>query len=175
MIGRPLLFGDTLELAVWLDGTETPYMLEHYQREIMPDVILESARRHKILTAPPSFHVKRPGEDRVPPVPAWLEQRIADHGRRMVTIGMGIQEQAPILLVAEAKVVGRMPDFSARSFLADLNPDDLKNLRVVTKRAWLAQNPGAGPLTDSEADTIIDQHGPDAARDLILSQAGSVH
>ncbi len=164
--------GEVLELSIWLCGTETDEMLAHYQRDVIPGVLKDSAKKAGVLIAPSTFEVKRPGEERVPPVPKWLEDRIAEHGRRAVTIpGVLASDhpvEAPVLLVAEARVLGPAPDFSARSFLADLSPLDLKKLRAITKRSWLENNPSAGPLTDSEADAIIEKHGPDAAYQVTI-------
>ena len=164
--------GETFEMAIWLDGGETPAMIEHYQRDMIPGVLKDSAKKAGVLIAPAAFEVKRPGEERVPPVPKWLEDRVAEHGRLAVTIpGVLASDppvEAPVLLVAEARVLGPVPDFSARSFLADLSPLDLKKLRAITKRSWLESNPEAGPLTDSEADAIIERHGPDAAYEVTI-------
>ena len=164
--------GEVLEMSIWLDGSETPAMIEHYQRDMIPGVFKDSAKKAGFLVSSATFAIKKPGEARVPPVPKWLEDRIAEHGRRAVTVpGILLSDQpieAPVLLLAEARVLGPAPDFSARSFLADLSPPDLKKLRAITKRSWLENNPTAGPLTDSEADAIIERHGPDAAYEVTI-------
>ena len=169
--------GEVLEMSIWLDGSETQAMIEHYQRDMIPSVLKDSAKKAGALISPATFEVKRPGEERVPPVPKWLEDRIAGTGRRAVAVpGVLVSDQpveAPVLLVAEARVLGPAPDFSARSFLSDLSPLDLKKLRAITKRSWLENNPSAGPLTDSEADAIIEKHGPDAAYQVTVD--GSRH
>lgn len=48
-------------------------------------------------------------------------------------------------------------------FLADLSMEDLNRLRAITRRVHQYYRPYERPLTDQQADALIDGLGPDAA------------
>jgi hypothetical protein len=143
--------GDTLEQAIWLDGTET---LEHINRwrDDCPAMLAGSARDKRVTLGPVRYQIKRPGDDRVPPVPAHIS-------------GPDVR-----LLVAEADVVAVAPKLVPRSFLADLDRPDLLRLREVTRRVRASQNPAAPRLTDAECDRVIEDRGP-AVAERVVRQA----
>ena len=125
------------------------------------------------MISPPVFTVKQPGDDRVPPVPMWLEQKCMSLGRRELTITLkdGDAPQtwlAPVFLVVEGMVLGNKPQFEKRTFIGDLTAKDHARLRKLTKDAWLRADVGTRPLTDDEADRIIEQNGPDAAYTAVM-------
>ena len=159
--------GDVLELAVWMDGSETPEMIEQFKAEIGAAFAL-AAEKRRLTLGPPVWAVKRPGDERVPPVPKWLESRYA-HRVTTVELGQGLVEtvSSPALLVCERVVTGSAPAFVAPGFSADLGAADLAKLRAITKRAYIANNPTHTPLNDGEADYFIDQMGPDVAYRMI--------
>lgn len=141
--------GDTIENAIWLNGTETPELLARYKGDVA-DAMIEVAQSQGAALTPLRWTEKRPGDERVPAVP--------DH----------IQGPDVRLLVAEADVVS-MRAQDTGNFLAELEPRDLARLRRVTREAyarWCRENPGKGqrePLTDRQCDTLINDLGPEAA------------
>lgn len=168
--------GEVFETALWLDGSETPDMMASWKRDVAMAAFDKIAKERGVVLGPPVYTVKKPGEDRVPPVPGWLEKRIAERGNRggRVDIGEGepLTIDGPRLLVCERVAIRRVgPVYTKPSFLSELMPKDLNKLRAITKRAWLEAGGERGPLTDSEADAIIERLGPDAAADAIANQA----
>src|SRR3990167_2456528 len=118
--------GDIAELSIWLDGTETEEQIAHWKTVVCAETVKQSERQHGVTLGPIEFTVKRPGDDRVPQVPAHIE-------------GPDVR-----LLVGEAKVV-YAPQYTIRpstAFVADLDKDDLLKLRVMTRRAHARTHPG---------------------------------
>lgn len=144
MNATPLRPGYLLENALWLDGRETAEQLERFKREVA-DALQERADADNVLLSPPEWTIKRPGEDRVPQVPAHIS-------------GPDVR-----LLVCETLVLAVKPQIVPGSFLGDLDPKDLMRLRQITRRAHQKHNPGAKMLTLEECDTIIEQLGPESA------------
>jgi hypothetical protein len=103
---------------------------------------------------------KKPGDDRVPPVPEHVS-------------GPDVR-----LLIAEAKVFCRLPHIVAPgSFLLELDGPDLRRLRELTRRAHGRCNPQAPVLSDAECDSVIEELGPEAAREEVRRavDSGTVH
>ncbi len=137
--------GDTVEpQAMWLDGTETPELLERYRQDVL-NAMLALAQSQGLALTPIRWSQKLPGEDRVPEVP--------DH----------IQGPSVYLLVAEAEVMACLETYDPGNFLAELEPRDLLRLRGVTRKAYAKQFPGREPLSDRQCNTLINDLGPDAA------------
>ncbi|PDT71724.1 hypothetical protein CO683_00770 [Bradyrhizobium ottawaense] len=128
--------GDLAEYAIWVDGTETETMLRQWRA----DCSYMMARAHDpfLNLGPLSFEIKRPGEDRVPPVP--------DH----------IKGPDVRLLVATAEVLG-FETVKAESFVSGLDKHDLSRLRKATREAQ------GRHLPDAICDQIIERMGPVAA------------
>lgn len=139
--------GDTVECAIWLSGEETPAMIARWNADCSY-MMKRSAGLPILRLGPITFEIKYPGQDRVPPVP--------DH----------IQGPDVRLLVATATVVGLEIEATAISFLDDLDKDDLRRLREVTRRTHARANPRSPRLTDSLCDQIIEQLGPVAAAEV---------
>lgn len=135
--------GETLESAIWLDGCETDMDLRRFKSDVI-DAIDKACAENNLLRAPVRFIEKKPGEDRVPPVPDHIQ-------------GLDVR-----LLVAEADITGYAPKPGARAFVGDLDKKDLDQLRVMTRRAYEASNPGK-TLNDYECDDVIEELGPDTA------------
>lgn len=131
--------GDVLEIAIWLDGTETPALRARFDKDLCTN-LAEMAGIEGMIIGPLIMAEKRPGEDRVPKVP--------DH----------IQGPDVRLLVGEARVICRQPFFALPgSFVGDLDRKDLARLREITRRAAPEQ------LSDMECERIIEEIGPAAA------------
>lgn len=170
--------GDCIDAAFWMAGEETS---EHL-RQFIHDIELAIGAKAKaagVITGPVKMTVKLPGEPRVPDTPKWLEQKCASIGRRLLEITLKPGETktftAPVLLVAEATVMGQAPDYAKRTFVGDLSRKDLERLRKVTKAKVLRTQ--RRQISDFEADDIIEQIGPDAAYGAVLDQlkAGAVN
>ncbi|HYF53319.1 MAG TPA: hypothetical protein VEA41_03585 [Salinarimonas sp.] len=178
-----LRYGDHLTLSIWLAGDETPEMLRQFMAEDAKQGLTLRADKERVKIGEPSFEAKLPGADRVPPVPKWLEDKIATIGRKPVVLSLvegkePVTYPAPVLLVAEAMVIGQKPSVAKRGFLADLGPEDLKRLRRRTREIWDSSGVGYRTLTDQECDKLIDEHGPDAAAEAVMrviQPANAVH
>jgi len=141
--------GDVLETSFWLTGTETPELLAHHREQVCQS-LLTVMSESGFVSGPVGFTEKKPGEDRVPPVP--------DH----------IQGPDVRLLVAEATVIAKVPELGTRRFVGDLDEKDLARLRQITR-----QN-APRPLSDAECDDVIEELGPEAAGDVLRKQ-GRLH
>lgn len=142
--------GDVLETAVWLDGRETQQQRDQFQADAAEQMRAE-AQVFDCVIGPLRWIMKKPGDERVPEKPQHID-------------GPDV-----CLLVAEADV------FKAPSgnFLAELEPKDLLKLRKLTRKGyerawqqWVRDGlvKGRCPrLTDRQADTLINDLGPDAA------------
>lgn len=128
--------GDLAEYAIWVDGTESEAMLRQWKTDCA--FMMASSQEPKLKLGPVSFEIKRPGEDRVPPVP----DRISGPSVR--------------LLVATAEVLG-FEALRAGSFLSELSEADLVRLRAATRKAQ-GRN-----LPNNVCDQIIERLGPVAA------------
>ncbi len=87
--------GDIMETAMWADGTETADQLADFETDIKAE-LARMANEEGVIIGPLMMTVKRPGEERVPPVP--------DHIK-----GADVR-----LIVGEAKVVCFAPDFRSK-------------------------------------------------------------
>ena len=141
--------GETVESAIWVDGTETPALLDRYRTDVS-GALLEIAGSHNVALTPLRWSEKLPGDDGVPEVP--------DH----------IQGPAVKLLVAECDVKA----LPTSNFIADLEPRDLALLRRLTREGyglwWAKTFKGRPvPLTNPQCDTLINDIGVEAAMDSL--------
>ena len=152
--------GDVIEMAMWADGTESPEVLEQFRLDVDTAVRQFAEQNHVVMT-PPYVLEKKPGEDRVPPVP--------DHVR-----GPNVR-----LIVAESVIVGERSKLVGSTFLSELDAVDLERLRFITRRVHYGLNPDGTKraLTDEEVDRVIEEHGPEAAADVIRlgMSSGVIH
>lgn len=125
--------GDLAECAIWLDGTETEEMLRQWRVDC--PFMMAQAHDPVLRLGPVSFEIKRPGEDRVSPVPDRIK-------------GPDVR-----LLVATAEVVG-LETVKAESFVSGLDKRDLIRLRKATRAAHGRNYP------DAICDQIIERMGP---------------
>jgi hypothetical protein len=128
--------GDLAEYAIWVDGTESEQMLRQWKADCA--YVMSHSQEPALKLGPLSFEIKRPGEDRVPPVPGRIK-------------GPNVR-----LLVATAEVIG-FETLRAESFVSGLDKRDLNRLRKATREAQ------GRHLPDAICDQIIDRMGPVAA------------
>lgn len=133
-----MFVGDLAECAIWITGEETEVMLRQWRADAT--YLMANGHDPVLKLGPLTFEIKRPGAERVPPVPAQIS-------------GPDVR-----LLIATAEVLG-FETVKRASFIGDLGPADLSKLRAVTRR----QHGHRGPLTDAMCDQIIDRVGPVAA------------
>lgn len=138
--------GETLEVAIWLTGNETPEMRARFEADCKAALArLEVERR--LVCGPVRWTEKGVLEDRVPTPP--------DH----------VQGPAVRLLVAEADIVAERPANAPLS--RDLDDEPLARLRAIVRARHARARPFQARLTDAECDAIIDEVGPDAAATVV--------
>ena len=136
--------GDRVECAIWLSGTETEQEIARWKTVDCHEIARRTEEHHGVALGPWTFVIKRPGEERVPPVPEHIQ-------------GPDVR-----LLVGECVAgQGRPKVERATGFVADLGKHDLEKLRRITRRA--RRKAGGGLLTNSECDQIIEALGPQVA------------
>ena len=149
--------GDVLETAIWLTGEEPPDLKARFEKDLRAS-LAHMAEAEGIIIGPLMLTEMRPGEDRVPEVPDY------------------IQGQDVRLLVGETKVIGRPFVNDDSTFATDLDAKDLERLRVILRRVHLSYNPGKPELSTEKCDEYINLNGPQAALDALREQVGvSVH
>lgn len=150
--------GDVLELAIWLDGTETPGMVRQWKHD-SAYMIARSSGPQVAKISPVEFEIKRPGDDRVPPVPDDIS-------------GPDVR-----LLVASAYIIAFETVPEGAGFIAELDPKDLKRMRKITRKTHRDNNPGAPRLSDAVCDELIRRVGPGAALGALREavDGGMVH
>lgn len=147
--------GESFETAIWMTGTETEDMRNACVAD-MRTAFYRMATENGVTISPPIFHVKQPGDERVPPVP------------------YDVSGPCVCLLVAEAMIVGYAPANSpAGSFVQDLDAIDRERLRGITRRAHQRVNPNAARLTDAQCDAYAEQVGPESAATAIRQAVDS--
>lgn len=142
-----LRVGEVIESAIWITGNEPVEMRRQYEIDVT-QAIDDLCDEHGLSHSPVKFIEKRPGDERVPPVP--------DH----------IQGDKVRLLIAEATV--DYPDVcnSVGSFVANLEKKDLDTLRKITRREWAKKYP-VDVLSDEQCDDYIEELGPESALDTL--------
>ena len=144
--------GEVLETAIWMTGEEPEGMKARFERD-MRAMLADMAMAEGIIIGALVMTEMRPGDDRVPEVPKYIQ-------------GPDVR-----LLVGEASVIGDVFE-SAGTFVADLEPKDLERLRLILRRVHQAYNPGKPELTTEKCDEYINQNGPDAALAALREQVG---
>ena len=153
--------GDMLETAIWCDGTETEKLKDRFETDLQAS-LAGMADAEGVIIGPLIMTEKKPGEDRVPPVPDEI------HGPDVM------------LLVGEAQVIGEAFQLRERSvasvseglFVADLEPKDLERLRTILRRVHRHYNPGKSELSQEKCDEYINCNGPAAALEALREQVG---
>ena len=135
--------GETLERAMWMDGTETVRQIALH-KTVMLESMLQQAQSEGLALTPLRWVTKPVGDGRVPEVP--------DH----------IQGPDVCMLVGEADLLMGTA-LVANNFLAELDPSDLARIRVITRDAYATRYPRRQLLTNPQCDTLINDIGPVAA------------
>lgn len=146
--------GDVIETAIWMTGAEPEGMSERFEVDLRT-ALASMAEAEGVIIGPLVMTEKRPGEDRVPDVPDYIQ-------------GMDVR-----LLVGEATVIAEMFE-SEGAFVADLEPRDLERLRTILQRVHQQYNPGKPELSVEKCDEYINRNGPDAALAALREQV-TVH
>lgn len=139
--------GGLIESAIWITGDENPSTRARFEQDVR-QAIADMCAEEGFECGPVTFIEKRPGDDRVPPVP--------DH----------VQGSRVRLLVGETQILSRLVATSEGSFVANLDKKDLLRLRAITRNGLAKQRPDY-VMTDSECDQYIEQYGPEAALDTL--------
>lgn len=141
--------GDEIEVSIWLNGTEPQAMIDHFSRESAPaHLLLEAHHEGYDIQDEIKIEFKPATDDRVPDVPPHIE-------------GPNIR-----LLVVTATVMFR-PNPS--HFVNELEPKDLRKLQKITRRAYRRTYPERQLLTDKQANTIINDLGPEVGAAALQS------
>ena len=143
---------DDLEVSLWYDANVHSDPINSCSESIgdMLDLI---CKKNGVVHGNIRYEILKPEDDRVPPVPRWLEN---------------INGVVPRLLVAVTKVTKNIHQ-EPMGISGDLGKKDLARLRAITQREHRMAHPKTTPLTDSECDKIIDKLG----LEVVLEQLGS--
>jgi hypothetical protein len=145
--------GDAVGNAIWLTGTETRELINQYKKTVQVSID-EAAATQRAVLSPVIWLEKRPGEERVPPVP--------DH-----IVGPDVR-----LLVGEAYIVGRLKPLPEPGQLTDdLDSKSLATLRRVTRVAYAKSNPGQRPLSIDLCDKTINQYGIEVIEAMLSDES----
>ena len=145
--------GDVLETAIWMTGEEPDALKDRFENDLRTS-LAAMADAEGIIIGPLVMTERKPGGDRMPPVPD------------------NIQGPDVRLLVGEATVFDYVPIFIEGSFVADLDLKDLERLRTILRRVHQSYNPGKPELTIEKCDEYINKNGPDAALAALREQVG---
>ncbi len=143
-----------LEVAVWYDANEYVDPIKHCSESIK-DMIDIMCAGTKDTHGDIDYKILKPGDDRVPSVPRWLEKT---------------KNATPRLLIATTKT--RLMSSVCQEtmgIVGDLDKKDIARLRYITRRAHHMEYPRGDPLTDYECDQIIDKLGLEIVMDQLKS------
>ncbi len=140
-----------MEHAVWYDA-ETERNPIASIRDQIDEVMGARAAHMMVELGETEFSILKPGDDRVPEVPKWLENT---------------KNSKPRLLVAHAPILGPAKRKEEPNLVGDLDPKDLAILRGIVKRSWKRHFPDKPDFEDHEADTIINYMGMDVVMDSL--------
>lgn len=139
--------GDVLQMAIWMDGTETKELRNRFESDLRTAIAEVPA-----ITGPLIMTELYPGDDHVPKVPDNI------HGPNVR------------LLVGESVVVNLIePDEGY--FIADLEPKDLERLVAITRKVYQSYNPGKPELSLEKCHENINSQGPEAALEALRMKA----
>ena len=141
-----------LEFAIWYDANKHLDPINSCSESIK-DALGAICIKNKIGHGKISYEILKPGDDRVPSVPRWLE----------TTNGA-----IPRLLVATTKTSSYFYH-GPMGIVGDLDKKDIARLRVIVKQVHQKFHPKTTPLTDQECDNIIDRQGMEVVVDQLRS------
>lgn len=132
-----------IELAIWYNAADLLDPIGAFGASV-EEALVQICHRKNVVCGKISYEILRPGDDRVPPVPRWLEQ---------------IENVAPRLLFARTR--GVVSSFVRRSLglVDDLDEKDKIRLRVLTRNKHQQMHPDLLLLTDQQCDVLINQLG----------------
>ena len=151
---------ERVEMAIWFNAND--YILEdavEAKRDEIEEYLKVKCRSMKAKAGEIKFEILKPGDERVPEVPKWLE----------IT-----PKAVPRLLFAYTDAVPKkLVTTNEGGIAGDLEKKDLERLRTITRRQHQKSRPGEPRLTDPECDAIINQVG----KDVVLEELrkSSVH
>lgn len=132
-----LLIGQTLERAWWIKSEMDRPTGERWIKRALAEAAMEAGA----TLAPIQWETLEPGDERLP----------ADRPERW---------RGARCLVGRCLVLAITRPLTPESFVASLERKDLDRLRSVTRVMHRRANPGHPPLSDSEADAMIEDIGP---------------
>lgn len=143
--------GDTAQLARWFCIEDGEKAKKDWYEKGAQEQLDASAEFHGVRLSPPTFYELDPGENNAgwPP-----EDRNGTEWK---------------LVVAEAEIVGHAPVVVQQTFVQDLDPKDLTNLRNITRMAYSKYNPASVTfLSDEACDEIIEGLSVDVIEKMIV-------
>ena len=146
---------EELEVAIWYDANEYVDPIKSCSGSIK-DMIDIMCAGTKDTHGDIDYKILKPGDDRVPIVPRWLEK---------------VNGAMPRLLVATTKtrLMSSVSNVNQElpNIVGDLDKKDLTRLRYITRKAHRKSRPHDSPLTDPECDQIIDKLGIEIVMDQL--------
>ncbi len=144
--------GNEIEFAIWYDANEHLDPINSCSESIK-DALDAICAKKNVGHGEISYAILKPGDDRVPLVPRWLEI---------------INGVIPRLLLATTKTTSSLHK-EPIGIVGDLDKKDIGRLRAITRRAHRKAHPKTMPLTNQECDRIIDQIGMEVVMDQLRS------
>ena len=143
--------GDTAQLARWFCAEDGEKAKRDWYRNDCKEQLNASAELHGVRLGDPQFFELEPGEGQAGYPP---DDRSGTDWK---------------LVVAEAEVVDHAIVQYRKTFVDDLDPSDLKNLRNITRLAYSKYNPMSTVyLTDEACDEIIEGLSIDVIEKMIV-------
>ena len=142
-----------LEFSIWYDANKHLDPINSCSESIK-DALGVVCAKAEVVHGNIDYEILKPGDDRVPPVPRWLEN---------------INGSVPRLLlatVATTKIVSNVHQ-EPMGIIEDLDKKDIARLRIITQRGHQTAYPNTVPLTDHECDQIIDKLGLQVVMDQL--------
>ncbi len=131
-----------IEFAIWYDASEHLDPINSCSESIK-DALDAICTNKNVGHGEISYEILKPGDDRVPLVPRWLEI---------------ITGAIPRLLLATTKTTSSLHK-GPTGIIGDLDKKDIARLRAITRRVHRKSYPKTTSLTNQECDRIIDQIG----------------
>ncbi len=148
---------EELEVAIWYDANEYVDPIKSCSESIR-DMIDIMCAGTKDTHGDIDYKILKPGDDRVPSVPRWLEKTDGATPRLLVAT------TKTQLMSSVSSVNQELPNI-----IGDLDKKDIARLRFMTRKAHHKSYPRDSPLTDPECDQIIDKLGLEIVMEQLKS------
>ena len=148
---------EELEVAIWYDANQYVDPIKSCSESIK-DMIDIMCAGTKDTHGDIDYKILKPGDDRVPSVPRWLEKTNGAIPRLLLAT------TKTQLMSSVSNVNQELP-----SITGDLDKKDVARLRYMTRKAHHKSRPDDGPLTNYECDQIIDKLGIEIVMDQLKS------